>query len=53
MFVRALITIEGVIEEMCRELDLLELVTNKMKVVFSIALAIFAVRKLFKNLRFV
>ena len=31
MFVRALITIEGVIEEMCPELDLLELVTNKMK----------------------
>lgn len=31
MFVRALITIEGVIEEMCPELDLLELITNKMK----------------------
>ena len=30
MFVRALITIEGVIEEMCPELNLLELLTNKM-----------------------
>ncbi len=31
MLVRALITLEGVIEEMCPELDLLELITNKMK----------------------
>ncbi len=31
MFVRALITIEGVIEEMCPELDLLTLITEKMK----------------------
>ncbi len=31
MLVRALITIEGVIEELCPELDLLELFTNKMK----------------------
>lgn len=30
MFVRALITLEGVIEEMCPELNLLDLVTQKM-----------------------